>query len=191
MSNRVFIAVIALVLIGFGASVALSPKQKHNDKLTGVANHKSQGEKHIAEGAKHEVYNSELPSSGSHYQDASSPAEWGIYTQELPPEIFLHNEEHGGVVIAYSPNLPQQQIKSLQKLFASPSSDKTFSAGKFILIPRASNKQPIELASWMRTYSLASYDQSKIEKFYVNNVANKLAPESFAGPKNKPINEAF
>ena len=191
MSNRVFIALVALILIGFGSTYALKPKQKHNDTLVGVVDHKNQGAKHIAQGAKHEIYNSDLPSSGSHYADASAPAEWGIYAQELPPEVFLHNEEHGGVVIAYSPNLPQQQIKNLQKLFATPSSDNSFSAGKFILVPRAANKQPIELASWTRTYSLASYDQSKIEKFYENNVSNRRAPESFAGPKNKPINESL
>jgi hypothetical protein len=191
MNNRTFIAVIALMLIGFGAIYTLSPKKKADVTLTGVADHKSQGQNHIAEGAKHVVYNSDLPSSGPHYQGASAPASWGIYTQELPAEVFLHNLEHGGVVIAYSPNLPQQQVTKLQKLFAAPSTDSTFSAGKYLMFPRSTNKQPLELASWTRTYSLGSYDQSKIEKFYENNVANKLAPESFAGPKNKPINEAF
>jgi hypothetical protein len=191
MSNRVFIAVIALVFIGFGAAFVLSPKQKIDNTLVGVAEHKNQGVNHIPYGTQHEVYNSELPSSGSHYNDASAPALWGIYTQELPPEVFLHNLEHGGVVIAYSPNLPPLQIKNLRKLFGNPSSDRSFSAGKYILIPRSANKQPIELASWTRTYSLTSYDQSKIEKFYNNNVGNKRAPESFAGPKNLPINQAL
>lgn len=191
MSNRVFIAIIALVIIGFGANYVFKPKQKHNDVLVGVLDHKSQEGNHIAQGVKHEVYNSDLPSSGTHYADASSPAQWGIYTQELPPEVFLHNEEHGGVVIAYSLNLPPNQIKSLQRLFANPSSDTGFSAGKYILMPRSNNKKQIELASWTRTYSLDSYDQSKIETFYQNYVSNKRAPESFAGPKNIPINQAM
>lgn len=191
MSNRVFIAIIALIVIGFGATIVLKPKQKSSAELIGVVNHKSQGVKHVAQGTKHEAYNSDLPSSGPHYQDATAPAQWGIYTIELPPEVYLHNEEHGGIVIAYKPDLPPQQIKSLQKLFATPSSDSSFSAGKFILMPRAANKQPIELAAWTRTYSLAKFDQDKIKQFYRDNVSSKRAPESLAGPNNRPINQAF
>ncbi len=190
MSNRVFYGVLVLILIGFSVSYLARPKPKHNDKLMGVVTHKSQGEQHIAEGATHVNYNSELPSSGPHYQDASAPAEWGAYTQELPPEIFLHNEEHGGVVVAYKPGLAQNQISKLQGLLAPPYADKNFNPGKAILTPRADNKYPIELASWTQTFNLSSFDQTKIEKFYFNNVSNKRAPESFAGPKNTPINEA-
>ncbi len=191
MSNRVFYGVIVLVLLSFvGIYAAQKHPKQNNTKLIGVVVHPSQGENHIAEGTAHAPYNSELPSSGPHYQDATAPAQWGVYTQELPPEIFLHNEEHGGIVIAYKPDLPQAQIKDLQKLFAPPYSDKSFSPGKYILMPRAKNKYPIELAAWRRTYELASYNQNDIEQFYLQNVSNKLAPESFAGPSNRPINEA-
>lgn len=190
MSNRAFYGLLILIALGFVGFYSASKHTKHVSALVGVVTHSGQGENHIQEGAAHPPYNSELPSSGQHYADASAPAQWGVYTQELQAEVFLHNEEHGGVIIAYKPDLPAAQIQKLQKLFAQPSSDKTFSPGKFILIPRAENKYPIELAAWRRTFYLSAYDQSKIEQFYLQNVSNKLAPESFGGPTNKPINEA-
>lgn len=189
MNNRLYYIVIVLIITGFIGIAVTKPRPKHTDALVGVVDHKSQGEKHIGQGAPHAAYNSELPSSGPHYQDASAPAAWGIYIQELPPEVFLHNEEHGGIVVTYKPNLPSGEVKQLQKLFYG-SLDKNFSAGKYILMPRAANKQPIELASWTRTFSLHNFDQSKIETFYSTNASNKRAPEPFAGPFNKPINEA-
>ncbi len=191
MSNRIFYGIIAILLGGTVVLFMTRHKPNTTVALVGVATHANQGGNHIAQGTPHITFNSELPSSGPHYADASAPAQWGIYTQELPPEVFLHNEEHGGVVIAYKPDLPQDQITKLQKLFASSGSDKTFSAGKFILTPRTTNKYPIELASWTRTYNLTSFDQTKVEQFYLQNVSSKRAPESFAGPTNKPINEAF
>lgn len=189
MNNRVFYGIIILLIAGMIGYVAISPHKTNNITLTGVISHPSQGEKHIAEGAAHEPYNSDLPSSGPHYQDATAPAQWGVYTEELRPEVYVHNEEHGGVVIAYKPSLPADQIRQLQKLFASPSSDKSFSAGKYILMPRPTNKQPIELASWTHTYSLNSFDKDKIEAYYRQNVT-KLAPEPRGGPINRPINQA-
>lgn len=189
MSNRMFIGLLAILLGGTVVLFASNHKHAQLQALVGVATHSSQGNRHIAEGSKHTAYNSDLPSSGSHYQDAYSPAQWGSYTQELPPEIFLHNEEHGGIVIAYKPNLASDLVEKLKKLFATPSLDKNFSAGKFILMPRVANKQPIELASWTRTYDLNSFDETKIEEFYRQNVGNKRAPESRAGPTNKPINQ--
>lgn len=190
MSDRVFRGLLVLIVGGFVMLFVINHKHTKVAALAGVESHPSQGNVHIAQGTKHVVYNSDLPSSGPHYFDASSPAPWGIYTQEMPSEVFLHNEEHGGVVVTYSPTLPASQIKQLQQLFASPSSDKSFSAGKFILMPRAENKKPIELASWMRTFDLNSFDKTKLEEFYQQNAVNKRAPESLGGPRNKPINQA-
>ena len=191
MSNRAFIALIVVVLGAFVIFGMVTKKPEKKVVLTGVTSSKNQGEKHIGVGQPHKPYATELPSSGDHYADASSPAQWGVYVQEVQPEIFLHNLEHGGVVVAYKPDLPQEQIKKLQQLFGSSSPDKKFNPGKFILTPRAENKHPIELASWTRNYNLNTYDEAKIKQFYFENVSNKRAPESYAGPTNKPINQAL
>jgi hypothetical protein len=47
----------------------------------------------------HIVYNSSPPSSGPHI---GSLANWGESEIEVPPELYVHNLEDGGVVLAYS-----------------------------------------------------------------------------------------
>lgn len=189
MNDRIFYGVIAITLIGFIVIVAPSLRKHRSEPRPGIS-HSNQGGDHIPAGTPHKPYNSDLPSSGPHYADNSSPADWGVYTRELPAEIFLHNEEHGGVVIAYRPDLPKDQIKRLQGLFAPPYADSTFHPIKAIIVPRTQNTKAIELASWTRTLNLDKYDENTVKQFYLKNVGNKDAPESFAGPKNTPVNEA-
>ena len=55
---------------------------------------------HVEPGQPHEPYNSSPPTSGPHY---SSAAPWGISSEPIPDELQVHNLEHGGVFIQYSP----------------------------------------------------------------------------------------
>lgn len=146
--------------------------------------HASQGETHISRGESHPPYNSSPASSGWHYSDSGAPIPWGAYTQEVPEEVFLHNAEHGGVIITYKPDLPKDQITKLQKLFTSPYSDPSFKPNKAIVTPRSKNTKPIELAAWTWTFSLDRYDEAKLKSFYLQHVGQ--APESMAGPSNTP-----
>jgi hypothetical protein len=185
--SKVVIGSIVTMVVLFGVLIAVN-KSKPQEPQIGTK-HSAQGNKHIPQGEAHEAYNSSPASSGPHYADSSAPTNWGIYTQEVPDEIFIHNEEHGGVVVTYNPKLlASDQIKKLQTLFAAPFSNKDFQPSRFILTPRSKNKQAIELASWGWTLGLDKYDEAKLLKFYEQH-SNK-APEAGAGPTNKPINQA-
>jgi len=187
MSNKAFAAVILLLVVASGY-IFLKPQAKPKEAIIGV-NHSSQGEKHITEGQPHEAYNSEPASSGPHYSDANAPANWGVYTQEVAPEVFLHNEEHGGIVVTYNPGLlPADQIKKLQALFVPPYSVKSFTPSKALVTPRAKDTHAIQLASWTWTLNLDRYDEAALVKFYLQHVGK--SPEPSAGPNNTPINQA-
>lgn len=57
------------------------------------------GNQHIpAPDAPHTPYNSTPPSSGPHL---GSLAQWGVHEEPLPPQLFVHNLEDGGVVFTY------------------------------------------------------------------------------------------
>lgn len=187
MSNKVFIGLIAILVVGAFGSITVKQKSKPKEAIIGVS-HKEEGRNHIPQGQSHEPYNSDPASSGPHYADSSAPTPWGVYTQEVPEEVFLHNEEHGGVVITYKPDLPADQLKKLQALFAPPYSNKDFSPSKAIVTPRSKNTKAIELASWTWTLSLDQYDEATIMKFYLQHVGQ--SPEPAAGPSNTPINQA-
>lgn len=57
------------------------------------------GNEHIASfDQEHIPYNSRPPSSGPHVGEL---APWGEIDQQLPPELFVHNLEDGGILLAY------------------------------------------------------------------------------------------
>lgn len=187
MSNRGFLILVSALIIGAFGFVAVKTKNTKPQPRLGIS-HPSQGGTHIKAGEKHPAYNSDPPSSGWHYNDASAPTPWGVYTQEVPDEVFLHNEEHGGIIITYRPDLPPSQIKKLQDLFAPPYSNYNFTPSKAIVTPRSKDTKPIELAAWTRTLSLDKYDENTLIQFYLTNVSK--SPEATAGPNNTPINQA-
>ncbi len=187
MSNKVFAAILAVIVIGMFGTVIVNRKDRPNSERLGTGAAK-QSENHIGRGQPHEPYSTDPASSGPHYADKGAPAQWGIYTQEIPDEVFLHNEEHGGVVITYGLDLPDDQVKKLQKLFAPPYSNPNFKPTKAIVTQRSKNTKPIELASWTRTFNLDSYDENTLMQYYLTNVGK--SPEPGAGPSNTPINQA-
>jgi len=188
MSNKGFLVLLVIIVVGAIGFIAFGGKNTPKRPQLGT-NHKSLGGTHIQEGAKHPAYNSDPASSGWHYSDASAPTAWGVYTQELPPEIFLHNEEHGGVIVTYNPKLlPADQLKKLRALFVPPYSMKNFSPSKAIVMPRTEDTHPIEVAAWTVTYNMDSYDEAKLRDFYLEHVSH--SPEPTAGPTNTPINQA-
>ncbi len=188
MSNKVFYGIIIILAVGFVGIFAISQKGKPKEATIGIQ-HAKQGENHIAEGQPHAAYNSDPASSGPHYANAQAPASWGVYTQEIPDEFFLHNEEHGGVIVTYNPKLlPADQLKKLQALFAPPYSNKDFSPSKAIVTLRAKDMHTIELASWTWTLNLDKYDEATLMKYYLQHVSH--SPEPAAGPNNRPINQA-
>lgn len=188
MSNKTFIAVILVILIAAGGYLVVTQVSKPPVQIIGVK-HASQGGLHITRGQKHVPYNSEPASSGPHYNDQGAPAPWGAYSQEIAPEVYVHNEEHGGIVVTYNPQLlPAAQVKQLERLFTSPYSDATFTPSKPLVMPRAADTHAIELAAWTYTLNLDTYNQSVLEKFYLQHVGK--SPESGAGPSNLPVIQA-
>jgi hypothetical protein len=56
------------------------------------------------------------PSGGGHYQ---LWAIWNFYTEAVPPAQVVHNEEHGGVIIWWGPQVPAATVAKLQSFYSS------------------------------------------------------------------------
>jgi hypothetical protein len=125
-----------------------------------------QGQEHIAVGASHPEYNSNPPTSGSHYEQE---ANWGVSQVELPDEQLIHNLEHGGIWISYT-EIDDATKAVLEKIAKSNS--------KVIVTPRSKNDSPIVLASWGRLQKFQTLDEQAIRAFIDAN-SNK-SPEPFA-----------
>lgn len=165
--SKLLLPIMIVVAVGAMIGIFLIGNQSDNSKQATTTllgdKHADLGQKHIATGAQHEAYNSNPPSSGSHY---ATPAPWSIKDSELPDETLIHNLEHGGIEIAYKPDLPQGQIDQLKKIVAALPASTKFNETKAVLVPRAANERPIELAAWTYTLSLDAIDESKIIEFY-------------------------
>jgi hypothetical protein len=185
MSNKTFAIVILVLALGAGGFFIINQSNKPTEAIIGVK-HDNQGQDHITRGQKHKDYNSAPASSGPHYNDAGAPAPWGAYTMEVPQEVFVHNEEHGGIVVTYNPKLlTTAEISKLQKLFTSPYSNNSFAPSKALVTPRANATHAIELAAWTVTFNMDTYNEATLKKFYLQHVSQ--SPEATAGPSNTPV----
>ena len=127
----------------------------------------TQGRDHIAVGSSHSAYNSNPPTSGSHYADE---AQWGAHEQELPDEQLIHNLEHGGIWISYKDI--DQSTKTKIEILAKQYPD------KIIVTPRANNDAKIAVASWTRLLKLDQFDEGKIVDFIKANKNKSPEPNA-------------
>lgn len=173
--SKFTIAVLAVFVAGLLGLAVFQTEKEEQPKLG--QSYESQGRDHLQnENEPHEDYNSDIPTSGPH---SARPAPWGVAQTPVNDETFVHNLEHGGIVIAYQPNLPEGQIEELrdiaQNIKAGEGSKKGF---KVLLTPRPANSRPIQLAAWRYSLALDSVDEGKITQFYRDHLNN--APEAGA-----------
>lgn len=174
MSNKVFVTIIAVLVIGMFGYVAIKNKDAPPESPRPGIEQTDKGQKHVADGTV-PYGEAEPPTSGDH----SSPVPWQAYDQEIPDMNLIHNLEHGGVYIAYRPDLPADQITKIKELFSKPFSNEKFSPSKAVVAPRAANGSPIIMSSWNRNMKLDAFDEEKMVEYYLRNVGK--APEGTAG----------
>ena len=135
------------------------------------------GRGHIAEGTAGGPYHSVPATSGPHW---STPADWGIYSNPLPQERFLHNLEHGGLVIVYQP--AKLGAAGLATLTAYVQQQVTTERFKVILTPWAGADfgHPVAVLTWQWLLYVDSADTDAIRGFLDAHYGK--APEPNGGP---------
>ncbi len=126
------------------------------------------GREHIPVGTFHPEYNSNPPTSGSHY---AKEAEWGVYQNELPDEQLIHNLEHGGIWISYKPDIDPAIKVKLESIGNN-------NRGSVVVAPRAKNDSMIAVASWGRLEKLDNFNEVEIINFIDEN--KNRSPEPLA-----------
>lgn len=153
------LAVVApLLLVAVLVAFALMTRQPKEDIPDVGEAITIQGREHIKVGVSHGEYNSNPPTSGWHYE---VPAEWGVYTKELPQEQLIHNLEHGGIVIQYKPTLDKETIAQLEDL------KKSEFECKLVVAPYNNLDTHINIAltAWGRLHESAEYNETDIKNF--------------------------
>jgi len=71
-----------------------------------------EGADHVDDGTD-VLYATSPPTSGDHYQ---TPGDAGFHSEPRPEETYVHNMEHGQVLVWYSPDAPQQTIDAIESV---------------------------------------------------------------------------
>ncbi len=173
--SKKLILFLGLVVVTFAGLILFTPKKPQPAKI-GVQ-HASEGAQHISDvSAPHTPYQTNPPTSGPHYVQT---APWSISQTQIPDEQFVHNLEHGGIVITYQPSLPKDEVAKLEKIAAEltyndkQQSNKGF---KVLVTPRPANSAPIQLVSWQWSLDLQSVDAAKIQQFYRDHLNQSPEP---------------
>jgi hypothetical protein len=132
---------------------------------------------HVAPPARVQ-YNHDPPTSGCHYSIAgAAPLNPGVYGQEIQPEYWVHNLEHGYVVILY--NCPQGCPDDVQKLIAwhktlppDPAGQGVIKYAKVVVLPWHTMPKKFAAVSWDYYQGFDSLDISQIQAFYDDHVGH-------------------
>lgn len=132
----------------------------------------SMGGQHVQIGQQHAAYDSMPPTSGPHWD---TPADWGVYHDPVPEERWVHNLEHGGIVILY--NCPQDcpdLIAKLDALFKTAPRSKLGNV-KLLVTPYSKISNRLTLVAWNYYLPLDDYDDAVVRGFMLNHLDK--APE--------------
>lgn len=190
----VYVSLIAA--LGLGAIVFMVYVATHPDRTIQPAVGAQQriGEQlpldpanHIASGQP--KYLTNPPTSGAHYNlRGLAPLPWGFYDQPYPPEDWLHNLEHGGVVILYQCLQPGTNMGGatlietplycpdtqtpVQQFISSAPRDAIFKEVKILATPYAVPGHRFAIVAWGWRVFMDSWDPSLAERFYEAHVDN-------------------
>lgn len=157
--TNVVIAVFAVLIIGgfgvlyyltnppnFGGSSAKLPTGKPVGPAFAVAD---EGRSHVAR-PQLVTYQHQPPSSGNHYSDAQAPRPWGANHDTLQAQEYLHNLEHGGIVLVYQCSGTQCDdfYTWAQALFGQLPKEPKFSEVKFLSTPYQAMTPKFALLAW-------------------------------------------
>lgn len=132
-----------------------------------------EGRTHVPEGSAIQ-YKSYPPASGTHYP---SPTAAGFYPNALPEGTFVHNLEHGYIVILYKPTVDQATMQQLKQAVQDFPKSK-FGTVKLVVAPYDKMDTPITALAWDWKQPLESFDRDQLVQFYRAHVDR--GPEDLA-----------
>ncbi len=132
----------------------------------------SQGVTHVASlDSPHEPYNSEPPTSGPHVNQVARP---GFHSTPVPPQILVHNLEHGNVVIYYRSDISEDvrsRLRAWGTRYQGPS------RGVVVVPMERDGPHEVIFTAWTVLMRLERYDHAKAAAFirrYLNKGPERL-----------------
>lgn len=93
----------------------------------------------------------------------------GFYSASVPEEVAVHILEHGGVSIAFDPDLPEAQVTTIRNVVGD--------ASHLLAAPYPGLTSPVVLSAWSKQLSLDSVDDPRFQQFIDFYVQGPQTPE--------------
>jgi hypothetical protein len=121
----------------------------------------SEGNMHVPEGSEVE-YGHNPPASGPHYPVW---AKFEAYDKVVPRSYWVHNLEHGGVVLLYGPNATQAEQDQLRAVYDQLSDFESCGTKFALLTPDPLLDDPIAVVAWTWVLEADCVDPTAINAF--------------------------
>lgn len=165
-TDRVIIGGIVIMIIVIVGVIALNTNQKGSNQNINI-----QGVEFfpgiIAEHRNSLVTYEQNPPVGGPHNPVWQTC--GVYTQPLSNEHAVHSLEHGAVWITYQPDLPADQIQTLQDL--------TRRGTHRLLSPYPGIDSPVIASAWGYQLRLDSASDPRLEQFVLKYEQGPQTPE--------------
>jgi hypothetical protein len=150
---RRLVLVLTLVIVACPALAAAQGRQLPNE-----------GQKHIPNGTAGVYQAPYPPASGQHW--GNTWADWDMSDDPIPAEVFVHNLEHGGIVLLYrcDPPCPDTvaALKDLYRTFPRAKHGKV----KMVVAPDPKIRSPFVILAWTWIDELSTLDPDRLLRFY-------------------------
>ena len=148
-----FVLILALTIIASPAVTSAQGRQLADE-----------GQKHIPNDTSG-VYKAPYPpASGQHW--GNTWAEWEMYDDPTPPEVFVHNLEHGGIVLLYRCDTPcPATVAALRELYRTFPKAKNGKV-KMAVAPDPKIRTPFVILAWTWIDELPTLDRDRLLRFY-------------------------
>ncbi len=122
-----------------------------------------EGQQHVAAGTVVN-YSNRPPASGPHYE---SEAPYAFFDKEVPTGNWLHNLEHGGVVVLYRPDLvTTSDIAALRTVHDNAPISRQWRTAKMVVVPYNDMDHAVTAVAWDHIDEMDSVDTGQILGFY-------------------------
>jgi hypothetical protein len=108
------------------------------------------------------------PVFGNHYPTWRPP---GVYDSAIPEGYFIHDLEHGSIVVLYNcPNGCQDAVTQLRGMLTSLPRSKDFPEVKLVVSPNTKIQHQFALLAWDWEKDMDSFDADTVRAFYLEHV---------------------
>ena len=175
---------VALALGGLGALVYANTRPPQPGIRPAIGAAQEVGERMPVQPGVHipppqqAQYSTNPPTSGQHYSlPGQAPTAWGFYDHAVQPEYWVHNLEHGGVVILYTCPTPADSSCAddehlISEFVSTAPKDSLFQEVKIVATEYPVPGHRFAMVAWGWRLFMDSWDDAAAERFYEAHVDN-------------------